>query len=85
MAQTDLIQFGMTGSQSHIQINMSYIENTSTLTCTFCEREFQTRNVRMKRVLCSDCQFYEKKLPPHLGQLTREEKQEVIRRIKYGY
>lgn len=85
MAQTDGIKFGMTGSHSLIQTNMPYITNTSTLTCTFCGREFETRNVRMKRILCSDCVTYDKHLPPNLGQLTQEEKQRVYKRIRTGY
>lgn len=63
---------------------MAYIDNTSTLVCTFCDRPFTVRNVRMKRVLCSDCMAYEKKLPPHLGQLTLEEKQRVYRKLRFG-
>lgn len=75
---------GMTERALVTPTNMPYAENTSTLVCSFCEREFQTRNVRMRRILCGDCRSYETKLPPHLGQLTIEEKQRIYKKLRYG-
>lgn len=34
---------------------MSYQDFTSELICTWCEQPFETKNVRMKRILCPDC------------------------------
>lgn len=46
---------------------MAYENFTSTLTCTFCGDEFETKNVRMKRILCDVCRPQQDKIMRYAG------------------
>lgn len=60
-----------------------YKDNTSNLICTFCNREFETKNVRMKRVLCPECQLHSKTIEKfangrNLSELSHEMVNQIV-------
>ncbi len=70
---------------------MSFQDTKSILICRFCSKKFEVKNIRMKIVLCPDCQRHEKTIVRHAGFNTLSNMSDAQKRaavndstIRYG-